>query len=133
MRIEVSHPNETEALTTKVANMILIEHLTLYDVLVVPGYCVNLMSVHKVAIDIKFLVSFDESHCYVLPQDLKEMKLLGIGRQKDGLYYFDGNQGTDLGFEKARFTYTLTKELSHCRLVHPSGQVMTALKNDIVL
>ncbi|GJU64800.1 hypothetical protein Tco_1246635 [Tanacetum coccineum] len=79
---EVSHSNETEALTTKVANMILIEHLTLYDVLVVPGYCVNLMSIHKVARDIKFLISFDESHCYVLPQDLKEMKLLGIDEKK---------------------------------------------------
>ncbi|GJY88576.1 ribonuclease H-like domain-containing protein [Tanacetum coccineum] len=78
LRIKVAHPNRTEALITKVRNMILTEHLTLYDVLVVPKYCVSLMSVHKVAKDKKFLVAFDESHCYALPQDLREMKLLEI-------------------------------------------------------
>ncbi|GKE89170.1 hypothetical protein Tco_1566645, partial [Tanacetum coccineum] len=72
--------------------MILTEHLTLYDVLVVPEYGVSLMSVHKMVRDNKFLVAFDESHCYVLPLDLREMKLLRISRQKDGLYYFDRNQ-----------------------------------------
>jgi len=90
--IKVSHPNGTEALITKVGNMILTKHLTLYDVLVVPEYCVSLMSVHKVARDSKFVIAFDESKCYVLPQDLREMNVLGIGKQKDGLYYFDGNQ-----------------------------------------
>nr|GEU53100.1 ribonuclease H-like domain-containing protein [Tanacetum cinerariifolium] len=73
-------------------------------------YCVSLMYVHKVARDNKFVIAFDESHCYVLPKDLREMKVLGIGKQKDGLYYFDGFQ--DL-------VILLTK-------------VMTSLKNDIV-
>ncbi|GKF17498.1 hypothetical protein Tco_0062416 [Tanacetum coccineum] len=92
LRIKVSHPNRTEALITKVGNMKLTEHLTLYDVLVVPEYYVSLMSVHKVARDNKFVVAFDESHCYILPQDLRELKVLGIGKQKDSLYYFDGFQ-----------------------------------------
>ncbi|GJY05305.1 ribonuclease H-like domain-containing protein [Tanacetum coccineum] len=102
LRIKVLHPNGIEALITKVGNMKLIEHLTLYDVLVVPEYCISFISVHKVARDNKFVVAFDESHCYVLPQDLRETKLLGIGKQKDGL------------------------------LSHPSDQVTSALKNDIV-
>ncbi|GJZ28492.1 ribonuclease H-like domain-containing protein [Tanacetum coccineum] len=110
LRIMVSHPNGTEALITKVGNMKLTEHLTLYDVLVVFEYYASLMSVHKVARDIKFVIAFDESHCYVLPQDLREMKVLKIGKQMDGLYYFDGFQGNDLGFEKTRFTCNLTKE-----------------------
>ncbi|GJS10167.1 hypothetical protein Tco_0366963 [Tanacetum coccineum] len=92
LRIKVSHPNVSEALITMVGNMKLIEHLTLYDVLVVPEYCVSLISVHKVARDSKFVVAFDESHCYVFPYNLREMKLLGIGKQNDGLYYFDGKQ-----------------------------------------
>ncbi|GJZ76995.1 ribonuclease H-like domain-containing protein, partial [Tanacetum coccineum] len=117
--IMVSHPNGTEALITKVGNMKLTEHLTLYDVLVVFEYYASLMSVHKVARDSKFVVAFDESHCYVLPQDLREMKLLGIGKQKDGLYYFDGFQENDLGFEETKFTCNLTKEIWHCRLGHP--------------
>ncbi|GJS06910.1 hypothetical protein Tco_0363706 [Tanacetum coccineum] len=86
----VSHPNGTEALITKVGNMKQTEHLTLYDVLVVPEYCVSIMPVHKVARDNKFIIAFDELHCYILPQDLREMKVLRIGKQKDSLYYFDG-------------------------------------------
>ncbi|GJX51637.1 ribonuclease H-like domain-containing protein [Tanacetum coccineum] len=66
--ITVSHPNETEACITKVGNMVLNKVLTLYDVLVIPEYCVSLMSVHKVARDSNLIVAFDESKCFVLPQ-----------------------------------------------------------------
>nr|GEW38929.1 ribonuclease H-like domain-containing protein [Tanacetum cinerariifolium] len=52
----VSHPNGTEDLITKVENMILTKDITLYDVLVLPEY-----------------------------SGLREMRCLGIGRQKDGL------------------------------------------------
>ncbi|GJT77821.1 ribonuclease H-like domain-containing protein [Tanacetum coccineum] len=44
----------------KGVNMPLTNYLTLFDVLVVPGYCVNLMSVHKFARDSKLIVAFDE-------------------------------------------------------------------------
>ncbi|GKA92937.1 ribonuclease H-like domain-containing protein [Tanacetum coccineum] len=55
LRIKVSHPNGTEALITKVGNMKLTEHLTLYDMLIIPECCVSLMSVHKVARDSKLV------------------------------------------------------------------------------
>nr|GEW24062.1 ribonuclease H-like domain-containing protein [Tanacetum cinerariifolium] len=90
--ITLSHPNGTEACITKVGNMVLNENLTLYDVLVVPEYYVSLMSIHKVVRDNKLIVAFDESKCYVLPQDLRDMKVLRIGNQKDGLYYFNEKQ-----------------------------------------
>nr|GEZ20324.1 ribonuclease H-like domain-containing protein [Tanacetum cinerariifolium] len=57
--IKVSHPNGTEAVITKVGNMILNKNLTLYDVLVVLEYCVSLMSVHKVAKDSGLIVAFN--------------------------------------------------------------------------
>nr|GEZ39680.1 ribonuclease H-like domain-containing protein [Tanacetum cinerariifolium] len=69
--IKVSHPNGTEAVITKVGNMILNKNLTLYDVLVVLEYCVSLMSVHKVAKDSGLIVAFNGNKCFVLPQDLK--------------------------------------------------------------
>ncbi|GKE17237.1 ribonuclease H-like domain-containing protein [Tanacetum coccineum] len=76
--ITVSHPNRTKACITKVGNMVLNKNLTLYDVLVILEYCMSLMSVHKVARDSKLIVAFDESKCYVLPQDLRDIKMLGI-------------------------------------------------------
>ncbi|GKD59011.1 ribonuclease H-like domain-containing protein, partial [Tanacetum coccineum] len=90
--ITVSHPNGTKACITKVGNMVLNKTLTLYDVLVVLKYCVSLMFVHKVARDNNLIVPFDKSNCFVLPQDLRDMKVLGTGNQIDGLYYFNETQ-----------------------------------------
>ncbi|GJZ72785.1 ribonuclease H-like domain-containing protein, partial [Tanacetum coccineum] len=80
------HPNGTEAFITKVGNLVLTDFLTLYDVLVVPEYCVTLVSVHKVARDNKFIVAFDESKCFVMSQDLMGVIVMGIGKQVGGLF-----------------------------------------------
>ncbi|GKB38215.1 ribonuclease H-like domain-containing protein, partial [Tanacetum coccineum] len=78
LKIRVSHPNGTEALITKVGNLILTNFLTLYDVLVVLEYSVTLASVHKVARDNKFIVGFDESKCLLMSQDLIDVKIMDI-------------------------------------------------------
>ncbi|GJY54101.1 putative RNA-directed DNA polymerase [Tanacetum coccineum] len=96
LKIKVTHPNGTEAFITRIGNIPLIDYLTLYDVLAVPEYCVSLMSVHKVVRDSKLVIAFDEMHCYVMNQDLRKGKILGIGKKIGGLYYFDGNQGIPL-------------------------------------
>ncbi|GJY48666.1 ribonuclease H-like domain-containing protein [Tanacetum coccineum] len=93
LKIKVTQPNGIEAFITKIGNMMLTNYLTLYDVLIVSEYYVSLMSVHKVDRDSKLVIAFDEMHCYVMNQDLREGKILGTGKQIDGLYYFDGNQG----------------------------------------
>ncbi|GJT50026.1 ribonuclease H-like domain-containing protein, partial [Tanacetum coccineum] len=77
LKIKVTHPNGTEAFITRIGNMPLIDYLTLYDVLVVPEYCVSLMSVHKVSRDSKLVIAFDEMHCYVMNQDWRKGKILG--------------------------------------------------------
>ncbi|GJW10404.1 ribonuclease H-like domain-containing protein [Tanacetum coccineum] len=110
--------------------MVLTKNLTLYDVLVVPEYCVSLMSVHKVARDSGLIVAFNENKYFVLPQDLREMKILGTGNQIDGLYYFnDETQGINSSFEKPKCN--LSKYIWHNRLGHPSNQVLKVLKHDL--
>ncbi|GJR60066.1 ribonuclease H-like domain-containing protein [Tanacetum coccineum] len=47
LKIKVDHPNGTEAYISKIGNLILSNGLTLYDVLVIPEYCITLISVHK--------------------------------------------------------------------------------------
>nr|GEV94105.1 ribonuclease H-like domain-containing protein [Tanacetum cinerariifolium] len=54
------HSNMTEAFITRIGNMPLTNYLTLYDVLVVPEYCVSLMSVRKVARDSKLALFCEE-------------------------------------------------------------------------
>ncbi|GKA50419.1 ribonuclease H-like domain-containing protein [Tanacetum coccineum] len=42
-----------------------------------------------VAKDSKFIVGFDESKCFIMSQDLMDVKIIEIDRQVNGLYYFD--------------------------------------------
>ncbi|GJS88193.1 ribonuclease H-like domain-containing protein [Tanacetum coccineum] len=128
LKIKVSHPNGTGVFITKIGNMPLTDYLTLYDILVVPEYCVSLMSVHKVARDSKLIVAFDEINCYVLNQDLRTGKILGTGKHISRLYYFDENQGIGLESSKINNVCFLSKQTWHCRLGHPVDQVLEVLK-----
>ena len=85
--LTVGHPNGTQALITKIGDLKVNNDLTLFDVLVVPEYNVNLLSVHKIARDNKMFVGFNESNCYI--QDLHQKRIVGIGKQYNGLYIFD--------------------------------------------
>ncbi|GJR33127.1 putative ribonuclease H-like domain-containing protein [Tanacetum coccineum] len=128
MGIKVSHPNGTEALITKIGNLNLTKFLTLYDVLVVPEYSVTLIYVHKVARDSKFIVGFDESKCFLMSQDLMDVKIMEIGWQVNGLYYFDNVEGNMLKFGK----FSNNSKINwHYRLGHPSNQVLSILKKDL--
>ncbi|GJX45101.1 ribonuclease H-like domain-containing protein [Tanacetum coccineum] len=89
LKIKVGHPNGTEAFISKIGNLKLPNGLVLFDVLVNPEYCVTLIFVHKLTKDNKIFVAFDESRCYFLNQDLNLKKVLGIGNQYGGLYYFN--------------------------------------------
>ncbi|GJS63167.1 ribonuclease H-like domain-containing protein [Tanacetum coccineum] len=77
-RIKVGHPNGTEAYILKIRNLILSNGLTLYNVMVIPEYCVTLISVHKLVKENKVIVAFDENKCYFLKQDLNLKNVLGI-------------------------------------------------------
>ncbi|GJT47164.1 ribonuclease H-like domain-containing protein [Tanacetum coccineum] len=81
LKIKVGHPNRTEAFIYKIENLKLSNGLVLYDVLVILEYCVTLIYVHKLAKDNKIFVTFDESRCYFLNQDLNLKNVMGIGNQ----------------------------------------------------
>ncbi|GJT04573.1 ribonuclease H-like domain-containing protein [Tanacetum coccineum] len=63
LRIKVGYPNGTKSFIFKIRNLKLFNGLVLYDVLVIPEYCVTLNSVHKLAKDNKIFVAFDEGKC----------------------------------------------------------------------
>ncbi|GKB99410.1 ribonuclease H-like domain-containing protein, partial [Tanacetum coccineum] len=92
-------------------------------------YSVTLVSVHKVARDSKFIVGFDESKCFLRSQDLMDVKIMGIGRQVNGLYYFDNMECHMLNHGRlsnnSKFNW-------HNRLGHPSDQVLYVLRNYLV-
>ncbi|GJU06584.1 ribonuclease H-like domain-containing protein [Tanacetum coccineum] len=65
----------------------LTDQIVIHDVLVVPGYEVNLLSVHKLSKDNKYKVIFDENTCVI--QDSVQMTQVGTGSESNGLYFLN--------------------------------------------
>jgi hypothetical protein len=129
LRITVGHPNGTLATISHVGNLKLTNNVTLYDVLVVPGYCVSLLSVNKLIRDSKMFVGFDEDTCYI--QDLKKENTLGTGSQSDGLYLFDMQSNNNVSKCNMIMSYNVSKLVWHNRLGHPADPVLSVLQNDL--
>ncbi|GJX52001.1 ribonuclease H-like domain-containing protein [Tanacetum coccineum] len=126
----VAHPNGTETFISKIGSLKLPNGLILYDVLVIPEYCVTLISVHKLAKDNKIFVAFDESRCYFLNQDLNLKNVLGIGNQCGGLYYLDC-EGINCNKSSVHIQSCLSQHDWHCRLGHPANPVLRVLKPEL--
>nr|GEU93973.1 ribonuclease H-like domain-containing protein [Tanacetum cinerariifolium] len=65
LNLIVGHPNGTLAKIKYVGNLILSENVLLFDVLVVPEYCVSLLFVNKLIRDSRMFVGFTKSKCYI--------------------------------------------------------------------
>jgi transposase InsO family protein len=89
--------------------------LTLSDVLYLPEFPFNLLSVHKLTLALNCSVAFYLSHCEF--QDLKTKRMIGGGFVKDGLYYF---QPSSTSIPSALHS-TNSPYQWHCRLGHPSS------------
>ncbi|XP_071704623.1 uncharacterized protein [Rutidosis leptorrhynchoides] len=68
LNLSVNHPIGTNAKNFQMGNLELSNNIKLYDVLVIPQYCVSLLSVNKLIKDSNLVVSFDINKCYI--QDL---------------------------------------------------------------
>ncbi|GJZ43745.1 ribonuclease H-like domain-containing protein [Tanacetum coccineum] len=130
LKIKVGHPNGTEAFILKIGNLRLSNRLTLYDVMVIPEYCVTLISVHKMAKENKIFVVFDESKCYFVNQDLNLKSVLGTSDQCEGLYYYN-DQGARVNKNNLSFQCLLSQYDWHCRLSHPTKPVKNVLKKSL--
>ncbi|KAJ0872693.1 putative RNA-directed DNA polymerase [Helianthus annuus] len=124
LKIQVKHPNGTNAYVTKIGTFKLADGVILHDVFFVPEYSVNLISVHKLARDNKLFVGFDEHKCYV--QDLLTGKILVIGNQLQGLYMCGNAVVSNLSIFNAS-----VYKLWHSRLGHPADQAIKMFKDTL--
>nr|GEV89718.1 ribonuclease H-like domain-containing protein [Tanacetum cinerariifolium] len=125
--LTIGHPNGTKAKIVKIRDLKLNDYLTLFNVLVVPEYSVNLLSVHRLAKDSKLFVGFDENKCYI--QDLKRNKIVRTGDMNGGLYLFDATYKQFVS--NLSINCYVSKTIWHNRLGHPVDQVLQLLKDDI--
>ncbi|GJR37679.1 ribonuclease H-like domain-containing protein [Tanacetum coccineum] len=129
LKITGGHPNRTLATISHVRNLKLTNNVVLYDVLVVPGYCVSLLSVNKLIRDSKMFVGFDKNKFYI--QDLKSKKVLRISSESGGPYLFEMNNSNCIGKSNMVLSFHVSKLLWHNRVGHPADQVPSVLKNDL--
>ncbi|GJW47000.1 putative RNA-directed DNA polymerase [Tanacetum coccineum] len=118
------HPNGTLTKVKYVGNLKLSENVILFDVLVVPEYCVSLLSVNKLFKDNRMFVGFTETKCFI--QDLQLNKIVGTGSENGGLYMFDtpssfSSKYQTLGNHSAMCF--VSKSLWHTRSGHPSDML----------
>ncbi|GJY56808.1 hypothetical protein Tco_0455923, partial [Tanacetum coccineum] len=126
LKITVRHLNGTLTTISHVGNLKLTNNVVLYDVLVVPGYCVSLLSVNKLIRDSRMFFGFDEN----VYSGLEKRKSLETGSESGGLYLFDKNNKCAIGKSNLVMSFHVSKSLWHSRL-GPTDQVMSVLKNDL--
>ncbi|GKE10184.1 ribonuclease H-like domain-containing protein [Tanacetum coccineum] len=130
--LTVGDPNGTLAKIKYVGNLKLSDKIVLFDVLVVPKYCVSLLSMNKLIRYSKMFVGFTEPKCFI--QDLHQNKIVGTGSESDGLYMFDyisplsSNSQTICNMSAICF---VSKSMWHTRLGHPSNQAVDMLQHDL--
>ncbi|GJY16990.1 putative RNA-directed DNA polymerase, partial [Tanacetum coccineum] len=132
LNLTVGHPNGTLAKITHIGNLRLNNNVILFDVLVIPEYCVSLLFVHKLIKDSKLSVCFNETKCLI--QDLKRETVLRAGSESAGLYLFDVDcDKIAVSNQSKYFVCYVSKDVWHNRLGHPANQVLKLLKNSLNL
>ena len=113
--------NGEMVLVTHIGTVHLTETLILTDVLCVPSFTFNLISISKLNKSQYCYLIFLGSFCYI--QDLALWIMIGLGREQNGLYLLD-NKYKDLSSIPAATHYHSVSthfDLWHFRLGHPSS------------
>ncbi|CAM8945952.1 unnamed protein product [Rhodiola kirilowii] len=112
---EVLMPNGSKALVTHTGSCAINQHLTICDVLLVPEFQFNLMSVGKLITNADYTVNFSDSLCTI--QDKAKPITLATGDLNQGLFQIKSIlQSTSLSAINTKDSL----QLWHCRLGHAS-------------
>ena len=115
--IPISLPNNTHTLAKKKGMVTLEKGDALQDILYVPELDYNLLSVAKLCRDLKCTVTFSDKSCVL--QDCTSRTPIGVGEQRDGVYYYSGTPQA-----KNQVNVVGTRQLWHHRFGHTSHEVM---------
>ena len=112
----VQLPNGSFAKVTHVGQITFSSNLVLDNVVCVPFFTLNLISISKLAYDSLYITIFQSQFCVI--QDLRSGKMIGMGLERERLYYLDPpKKGT------CNTVQTSPSSFWHQRLGHPSHKV----------
>lgn len=109
----VSIPNGNSISVDGAGKSKILDSLVLDNVLLVPDFQCNLISVSKLTRKHNCMVIFTADNCIV--QDLHSKALIGTGRQQDGLYFFDNLHDQN---KKDCKTIALKVDATNCTMWH---------------
>ncbi|KAL0446187.1 UNVERIFIED_CONTAM: Retrovirus-related Pol polyprotein from transposon RE1 [Sesamum latifolium] len=125
-------PDGTSQPVHLLGTAVLHNNLTLTNVLYVPNFRYNLLSVSKTCQSSHISFTFFPSHCLI--QDLKSNKTIGVGRQLDSLYVIDRSSFNSSFIQQysvpkpprhlCNLSASGMSSLWHKRLGHPSFTVL---------
>ena len=84
----------------------------------VPDSPFNLLYVSQLTKALQCSITFDPISCVF--QDLKTKEMIGLGHEKDGLYYLDPDNSTSHAFSASALSATVAPLQWHFCLGHPS-------------
>ena len=108
---------------THTGKVSLSNNITLNNVLCVPGFTCNLLSVSKLTRDLNCAVIFLSDFCVF--QDLISRRLIGVGKMRDGIYHCTF-QNNPVAFQVMR---NPNHSLWHLRLDHISPSRLSKISN----
>ena len=92
--------------------------LSLPSSLFVPDSPFNLLSVSQSTKALQCSITFDPTSCVF--QDLKTKEMIGLGHEKDGLYYLNPDNFASHAFSASALNATVSPLQWHFLLGHPS-------------
>ncbi|KAM2714488.1 hypothetical protein EV2_044230 [Malus domestica] len=126
---QVHLPNHALADVTHIGTVHLSNDLILHNVLCVPSFKLNLISVSKLTNTSSCFVIFTDKMC--LLQGQRSGKMIGTGTEREGLYYLDNVMKTTCN--SASIVASSSSQLWHQRLGHLSNTTLrhlsTCIKN----
>jgi hypothetical protein len=118
--VPVSLPNGSHVLASISGSIIISPSLTLHNVLYIPTFHVNLISVTKLASSNNCHLHFNANSCQILQNHSKEM--IGTANLQRGLYVLDSDS-----FSHCNSVFNNSSDLWHLRLGHVSNVGLQAI------
>ena len=129
-------PNGYKVKVTEIGNVRITSQITLYNVLFIPSFKYNLISINSLTLHLKCVVSFSNTSCLLQAPSLK--RPLEIGKAHDGLYLLcsdclqksKNSISSTICLSLHRTNRLHSQCISHSCLPHQNVSVLNSSSND---